>query len=354
MLQQDPNAEPQIPRQCFQRRYPETDFYEEKNRDKVRNHTYKSAIEYHADNIRNKVVLDLGCGTGILSILCAKAGARKVYAVDAGTDIAGQVANIVHANNRSHVIIVVRGRFEDVEINEDVDVIVSEWMGQMLLGEDMLLRVITARDRWLKPGGVILPSSGTLFMAPFTNFERYCQKVEFWQDVADIDMSVMIPFTEQNAFNLPNVDRIKDKNLLADPQVVKHINCYSITIPELMSIEESFSMKTLKQGRVNGFAFWFNAEFTGLRQEEEQLSALDRTDSALVLCTGPSVPPTHWEQTLIYFPTAVQLERGRPFTGSVTLTQPTKNKWLMEIKLTYRSNNGDLVCKKQTDLFSPF
>nr|XP_025620717.1 probable protein arginine N-methyltransferase 6 isoform X3 [Arachis hypogaea] len=341
MLQQDPNAEPQIPRQCFQRRYPETDFYEEKNRDKVRNHTYKSAIEYHADNIRNKVVLDLGCGTGILSILCAKAGARKV-------------ANIVHANNRSHVIIVVRGRFEDVEINEDVDVIVSEWMGQMLLGEDMLLRVITARDRWLKPGGVILPSSGTLFMAPFTNFERYCQKVEFWQDVADIDMSVMIPFTEQNAFNLPNVDRIKDKNLLADPQVVKHINCYSITIPELMSIEESFSMKTLKQGRVNGFAFWFNAEFTGLRQEEEQLSALDRTDSALVLCTGPSVPPTHWEQTLIYFPTAVQLERGRPFTGSVTLTQPTKNKWLMEIKLTYRSNNGDLVCKKQTDLFSPF
>ncbi|MED6138379.1 hypothetical protein PIB30_073798 [Stylosanthes scabra] len=344
----------QVPRQCFRHRYPETDFYAEKNRDKVRNDTYKSAIEHHADKISNKVVLDLGCGTGILSVLCAKAGARKVYAVDAGTDIASQAANIVEANDLSHVIVVLSGRFEDVKIDENVDVIVSEWMGQMLLGEEMLLRVITARDRWLKPGGVILPSSGTLFMAPFTNSKRYLEQIEFWQDVAVIDMSAMIPFAEQNAFDLPNVDRIKDENLLADAQVVKHINCYSITKPELMSIEESFSMKTLKPGVVNGFAFWFDVEFTGLRQEEEQLSALDRMDSALVLCTGPSVPPTHWEQTLIYFPATIQLERGKAFTGSVTLTQPTEHKWLMDIRLMYRSNCGCVACSKQTELFSPF
>ncbi|MED6221135.1 hypothetical protein PIB30_051557 [Stylosanthes scabra] len=352
--QQDPNAEPQVPRQCFRRRYPEADYYEEKNKDKLRNDTYKKAIDCHADKIKDKVVLDLGCGTGILSILCAKAGASKVYAVDVGTDIAGQVEHIVEANNKSHVIVVWRGSFEDFDIaeREGVDVIVSEWMGQMLLGEEMLLKVITARDRWLKPEGLILPSSGTLFMAPFTNSNQYREKVAFWQNVAGIDMSAMIPFTEQNAFHLPNVDRIRNGYLLANPAEVKHINCYSITTPELISMSISFPMTALRRGVVHGFAFWFDAEFTGLRDEEEQRSALDLMDEVPVLCTGPSLPSTHWEQTLIYFPAPVTLEKGKSLTGSVTLTQPAQHKWHMDIQLVYRSNRGNLVSDKRVELFS--
>ncbi|RXH92014.1 hypothetical protein DVH24_021037 [Malus domestica] len=50
---------------------------------------------------------------------------------------------------------VIEGPMEDVVLPEKVDVIISEWMGYFLLRESMLDSVICARDRWLKPTGVI-------------------------------------------------------------------------------------------------------------------------------------------------------------------------------------------------------
>ena len=52
-------------------------------RDKVRTESYKAAIERNPETFKDKIVLDVGCGTGILSIFAAKAGARHVYAIDA-------------------------------------------------------------------------------------------------------------------------------------------------------------------------------------------------------------------------------------------------------------------------------
>ncbi|MCO5570345.1 hypothetical protein L7F22_024064 [Adiantum nelumboides] len=70
--------------------YAHVGIHEEMIKDRVRTETYRNAIFQHADLIKDKVVVDVGCGTGILSIFCAYAGARKVYAVDA-SEIAIQV-----------------------------------------------------------------------------------------------------------------------------------------------------------------------------------------------------------------------------------------------------------------------
>lgn len=43
-----------------------------------------------------------------------------------------------------------------------IDVLLSEWMGYCLLYESMLSSVLYARDRWLKPGGAILPDIATI------------------------------------------------------------------------------------------------------------------------------------------------------------------------------------------------
>ncbi|CDY33443.1 BnaC01g32820D [Brassica napus] len=119
-----------------------------------------------------QVVVDVGCGTGILSIFCAQAGAKRVYAVDA-SDIAVHAEEVLKANGLSD---------KDVEIEEEADVIVSEWMGYMLLYEVISLfyiHNILSRDRWLKPGGLILPSHATLYMAPISHPGRYSHIMVF-------------------------------------------------------------------------------------------------------------------------------------------------------------------------------
>lgn len=74
-------------------------------------------------------MLDIGCGTGILSMFAAKAGASKVFAVECSS-IVDYARKIVEANNFKDVITIIQGKVEEVELPvEKVDIIISEWMG---------------------------------------------------------------------------------------------------------------------------------------------------------------------------------------------------------------------------------
>ena len=66
----------------------------------------------------------------------------------------------------SHVVTVIQGTMESVDLPEKVDIIISEWMGYFLLRESMLDTVLHARDKFLKPGGALYPSHARLYLAP--------------------------------------------------------------------------------------------------------------------------------------------------------------------------------------------
>ncbi|PNT26168.1 hypothetical protein POPTR_007G000300v4 [Populus trichocarpa] len=342
--------------------YAHVGIHEEMIKDHVRTNTYRDAIFHHQSLIEGKVVVDVGCGTGILSIFCAQAGAKRVYAVDA-SDIAVQANEVVKANNLSDKVIVLHGRVEDVEIDEEVDVIISEWMGYMLLYESMLGSVITARDRWLKHGGLILPSNATLYMAPVTHPDRYRESIEFWRNVYGIDMSAMLPLAKQCAFEEPSVETISGENVLTWPHVVKHVDCYTITIDELESVTTTYKFRSMMRAPFHGFAFWFDVEFGGpaaspinprapvLPTAPSNNSPMDgsqrkkRTNpnEALVLSTAPEDPPTHWQQTLIYFYDPIDVEQDQLIEGSATLTQSKENRRFMNINLRYSSGGRSFV-----------
>ena len=59
-----------------------TDIHETMLKDTVRTDAYRDFIYENKDLFKDKIVLDVGCGTGILSMFCARAGAKKVIAVD--------------------------------------------------------------------------------------------------------------------------------------------------------------------------------------------------------------------------------------------------------------------------------
>ena len=69
-----------------------------------------------------------------------------------------QAEEIVRENGLENRVIIIKGLIEDIELPvAQVDVIMSEWMGYMLLHESMAESVILARDRWLAEGGIIMP-----------------------------------------------------------------------------------------------------------------------------------------------------------------------------------------------------
>ncbi|OIW01892.1 hypothetical protein TanjilG_31074 [Lupinus angustifolius] len=259
--------------------------------DRVRTETYREAIMRHQSFIAGKVVVDVGCGTGILSIFCAQAGAKRVYAIDA-SDIALQANEVVKENNLSDVVIVLHGRVES-----------------------MLGSVITARDRWLKPGGLILPSNATLYMAPVTHTDRYSESIDFWRNVYGINMSALIPLAKQSSFEEPSVETISGENILTWPHEVKHIDSYSVSIHELKTVTSKFKFSSMMRAPLHGFAFWFDVEFNGPAIAPSNYLSTSIVDNhmangsqrkkrtnpneALVLSTAPEDPPTHWQQVVV-------------------------------------------------------
>lgn len=153
--------------------------------DKVRTATYANFILRTPALFRDAIVLDVGCGTGILSLFAARAGAQRVIAVDA-SQIAKTAEKIVKANGLENVITVIKGKIEEISLPdgiEKVDIIISEWMGYALLYESMLDSVLVARDRFLRPGGVLAPIQCRLMLGLCDAAEVRKERIDFWEDI---------------------------------------------------------------------------------------------------------------------------------------------------------------------------
>lgn len=121
--------------------------HEEMIKDSVRTEGYMNAIIQNPALFEGKIVLDVGCGTGILAIFASRAGAEHVFGIDAA-DVADKAREIVRDNGLSDKITIIKGKVEESELPvEKVDIIISEWMGYFLLYESMADSVLYARDK---------------------------------------------------------------------------------------------------------------------------------------------------------------------------------------------------------------
>ena len=78
---------------------------------------YHSAILGNQDVFKDKVVMDIGTGSGILAVWAAQAGARKVYAIEY-TDMAKHAEKVMEANGVSDIVTVIQASVEGVSIKK--------------------------------------------------------------------------------------------------------------------------------------------------------------------------------------------------------------------------------------------
>jgi len=181
--------------------------HEEMLKDEVRTRTYQRAIMDNSHLFKDKIVMDVGCGTGILSMFAVQAGAKHVYAVDCSS-IIEQARLIVSKNGFEDSISCIRGKVEEIELPvSQVDIIISEWMGYCLLYESMLDTVLYARDKWLVPNGIVFPDKAVMYVCALEDAQVKNDRIDFWDNVYGFDMTPI----KQVALREPVVDIVDSR-----------------------------------------------------------------------------------------------------------------------------------------------
>jgi protein arginine N-methyltransferase 1 len=254
--------------------------------DKNRCDVYQDAIQRTVKP--GDVVVDLGAGTGLLSFFAVQAGARHVYAIEV-SGIADVAAELIEANGFRDRITLIRENSKKVRLPERCNVLVTETLSSFCFDEENIIEAIAdARERFLKPGGHIIPQSADTFLVPFSSDSfgvgrllaiDPANRSSFY----DLDYR---PLAEK-LFNQRRHVRASGKPLLALSQPAL---CYHVDFQK----DTQNPGKTLvpfrigDDGRLDGFLGWFEALLC----------------EGVTLSNSPYLPITHWWQ--LYLPAAEQ------------------------------------------------
>lgn len=293
--------------------------HEEMLKDSVRTLAYRNAIFRNKHLFEGKTVLDVGCGTGILSMFASQAGAKLVVSVDM-SNIIGMAEKIVRLNGFGEdKIMLIQGKMEEITLPvEKVDIIISEWMGYFLLYESMLDTVLYARDRYLVDGGLVLPDKATMFVAGIEDGEYKEEKIGFWRDVYGFDYS---PFQEV-VMQEPLVDTVNREAVCTSIFQIAEFDMTTVTVKDL-AFASDFKLKATRADQVHALVVWFDIGFEKNLEEPVHFS------------TGPFSAYTHWKQSVFYLKDTITTNYGEFIYGSISSKPNKENPRDLDIQIVY-------------------
>lgn len=377
-------------------------------RDSSRTLTYGNSLLKNPEYVKDKLVIDVGCGTGILSMFACRAGAMHVVGIDL-SNIIKQTRLIVEDNGYGEKITLIQGRVEDICCdqfismlkNKSVDsfdnkliealntylpqctgiIIVSEWMGYGLYFENMLSSVIVLRTFVAKYASEILslhpqvamfPHTAVLFIegidaegdnrvrssslppvppadstaaAALITCNTTDDRVDYWSDVYGFNMSRMKSLFIKEAA----VQGIESVSWLRSTRDTFHtLNCMEAVDADLDFIRP-FVVNPLndKCADLRAFNISFDVIFDSPGVQE-----------VMTLSTTADKQMTHWKQTVCWlspenYVTDFNKTRGDYIRGQVTYLRHLENQRDYDIILEWNVVRGDVgETEKQAKFFT--
>jgi predicted RNA methylase len=275
--------------------------------DKIRTDAFINAIK--ATVKPGDVVLDIGTGTGILAIAAARAGASKVYAIEAGTmaDIAEETIAETEVASR---IVLIRGWSTQITLPEKADVLVSEIIGNDPFGENILQTFNDAHRRLLKAGARVIPSGMALFglparIAPSLIKNRILQSEELdnWKNWYGIDFKALnkTSVNLSQSFLRINTNISTEIEIFDEPVLLADVDFNTIAATE---IKHKVSVQS--QHSFNGLMLYFT---------------LTLTNASLTSKPHIAGRARHWLNPVWYIPEASNLAPGSDLDIEYRYTQ---------------------------------
>lgn len=197
-------------------------------------------------------VADLGCGSGLLGLLCLQAGAAHVDFVDHGAIIEVARQTVARAGFQDRASFIV-GRSQHVELPARVDVVICDHVGYFGFDYGLVPLLEDARRRFLAPGGRLIPARLTLHLAAVES--------ESCRSIADGWMSGAVPpafhWLRDYAINAVHPVELTRDDLVSAPAELGAIDL-SADQPAFVSWTAELRME--REGTIHGLAGWFDCE----------------------------------------------------------------------------------------------
>jgi len=249
--------------------------------------------------------------------LLLKLELKKVIGIDC-SNIIDRARQIVKQNDLDDIITLIKGKVEEVSLPDNiqqVDIIISEWMGYCLLYETMLPTVLYARDKWLAKGGIIMPDKASMYITAIEDRKYKNSKINWWDNVYGFDMSCM----KKVAVSEPLVDCCENHQVCCRSQKFIEFDLYKVKVEDL-----SFSAKTeivaTRNEYIHGLLVYFQCEFS-------------KTKGPVRFSTGPFDEYTHWKQTIFYLHDYITVSRGEKVRIEFSMKPNGKNKRDLDMTL---------------------
>ena len=133
--------------------------------------------------------------------------------------IAYKARKIVAENGYSDKITIIKGKVEEIELPSEVtevDVIISELMGYFLLYESALNTILFARDKWLKPDGIIMPDRFKMYITAIEDEQYIDDRVNFWDNVYGFKMTSI----KEEIITRPVIDIVPKDAVISDTDTI--------------------------------------------------------------------------------------------------------------------------------------